>query len=203
MKYLSYLIILISLNAFTQPKTVRNDSILIWSEHKKLSWDDFLSDEKHLDGRHDSQLVQHTSAILSVSIKFLPRELGCENIDDIIIVPVVYRKESTAILKSDKILKHEQIHFDITEFYARKIRKTIEDLLDDDDYECNLQEIADIYNELEEEHWQTQILYDKEIRIVGEEDKNQKKWDRKTDSLLNTLKDYKQEIFLEDLEQLD
>jgi len=201
MKYLSYLImLLVTLSAFTQPKTVRNDSLLIWSEHEKLSWDDFLSDKKYLDGRHVSQLVQHTSAILSVSIKFLPRELGCENIDDIIIVPVVYRKESIAILKSNKILKHEQIHFDITEFYARKIRKAIEDLLDDDDYECNLQEIAAIYNELDEEHWQTQLLYDHDIHTEGREEVKQKEWDRKTDSLLNTLKDYKQEIFLEDLE---
>jgi predicted secreted Zn-dependent protease len=194
---------LICLNAFTQSKTVRNDSILIWSQHDKLSWDDFLSEKKHLDGRHDPQTVTHASAILSVSIKFLPRELGCENIDDIIIVPVVNRKKSMAILKSDKTLKHEQIHFDITELYARKMRKAIENLLDDDDYECNLQEIADIYHQLVEEHWQAQFLYDKQIRIEGEEEMYQKKWGRKTDSLLNTLKDYKQEIFLEDLEQFN
>jgi hypothetical protein len=202
MRFLFYLIILISLSAFTQTKTVRNDSILIWSEHKKLSWDDFLSDEKHLDGRQEEYFIENAYAILDVRIKLLPRKLNCKNTEDIVIVPIVNRNRAYTIKKNDEILSHEQTHFDITELYVRKMRKAIEDLLDDDD-ECNLQEIADIYHKLEEEHWQTQLLYDQDVHTDGREVMSQKKWDRKTDSLLNTLKDYKQEIFLEDLEQLD
>jgi hypothetical protein len=164
-----------------------------------LIWNDFLSNKKHLNGRFDSDLVKHTSAILSISIDFLPKELSCKNVEDIIILPVVNRMKSFAILRSDEILKHEQIHFDIAELYARKMRKAIKGILEKN-YDCNLQMIADIYYQLDEEHWETQILYDKEIRIKGEEDKNQRKWDKKVDSLLTVFKDYEQEIFLEDIE---
>jgi len=198
-KYFPYLLILTSICAFAQTKTVRNDSILIWNKNEMLIWNDFLSNKKHLNGRFDSDLVKHTSAILSISIDFLPKELSCKNVEDIIILPVVNRMKSFAILRSDEILKHEQIHFDIAELYARKMRKAIKGILEKN-YDCNLQMIADIYYQLDEEHWETQILYDKEIRIKGEEDKNQRKWDKKVDSLLTVFKDYEQEIFLEDIE---
>ena len=32
------------------------------------------------------------------------------------------------LLKNDYVLQHEQIHFDLTELYARKMRKSVESL---------------------------------------------------------------------------
>ncbi len=193
MKYFSLLIVfLLNLQA-VQAQNYENDSILIWNENRKLTWEDFQS--KTIPKKPKN------SATLSPSIKFYPNELFLENISKIRIIAITDKNESWVDDKSYEVLNHEQTHFNITELYARKIRKTLKDYFDkNNSYE--LDSIAEIYHSLEDNFWETQFEYDREIRKDWNNGKlYQKKWDKKIDSLLQVYKDYERNYTIEDLEE--
>ena len=60
---------------------------------------------------------------------------------------------------TDKLLAHEQLHFDITELHARQLRKVFASLEDD---ACNMEEeeIKDIANQVRAQWKATQDMYD-------------------------------------------
>lgn len=91
---------------------------LTWSETRRLTWDDFK-------GAPESENPHHalTAANLAVDAKcssnafsydvkcvFLPEESWSKN------------------KKSESLLKHEQLHFDLTEVHARQLRKKLKTL---------------------------------------------------------------------------
>ena len=82
-------------------------------------------------------------------------------------------------------MDHEQLHFDITELYARKIRKRFKELQDmgETDYE----EYVKIYYELEKELDAFQQKYDSEVYF---REQNQKEWIEKIAKELEELKEY-------------
>lgn len=200
MRYYFYFFLLATFSSASQTKTLENDSLLIWNENRKITWNDFLSKDFTIVKKHTVIGVTNTvdGAAISMSIEIYPKELNCKNYEDVIIVAVMNKKESCVIFKRDEVLNHEQTHFDIAELYARKIRKKISEY-NGLKKECNLEAIAEIYYRLEEGHWQAQFLYDKEVRIEGKREQNQKKWDRKVDSLIGAYQKYERDIYMEDL----
>lgn len=92
---------------------------LSWNEFYKLQWDDFQGDpDKNSLG----------DAATAVSIKARPFLVKKEI--DYDVVAIFNREKSWARDKSSSLLAHEQLHFDIAELYARKIRKKIDELKD-------------------------------------------------------------------------
>ncbi|MFN2261798.1 MAG: hypothetical protein ABR595_07020 [Psychroflexus sp.] len=189
------LIMLFSLSVIqAQDKKTENDTLLIWSENRSIKWNDFLSKNKVKGYIHDDGL-----ATISLSLAFFPKELKCKDINSIKIIALMNKKRSWVGVEIKNGIKHEQLHFDIAELYARKMRRKLNYILSEDN-KCDLQAIANMYKSLENEFWEFQFLYDNEVRIEGKEKINQQKWNIKIDSLLTVYKDYKQDIYLEDIE---
>lgn len=185
---------------------VENDSIIIWNKNRKIDWDDFLSEKKINIHKYDNEYDKHAGAAIAVSIQIYPKEVNCWDIDYMEVVAQMNKTKSWAKFKTDVVLNHEQIHFDIAELYARKIRKAIIIFIQENE-ECDLQNIADIFYHLEEEHWQMQFFYDDEIRKCEDKEfylchnlEKQKEWNYKIACQLEEYKDYELIIDIKDLE---
>lgn len=192
MRYISLLILfLFSIQTIAQSEEYENDSIIIWNKNRKLTWDDFQN--KVLEP------PQFDAAGVSTGIEFLPKIISNKNINEITVFAVASKSESWVMNPSKELLDHEQIHFDITELFTRKLRKGISDYLKENKrYE--LDTIQEIYYKFQNKLDYIQDKYDKEIRKDWNDDKcNQKKWDKEIDSLLNVYKKYERNITIEDL----
>ncbi len=78
------------------------------------------------------------------------------------VVAVFYPGESWVRRPTESGLIHEQGHFDITEIFARRLRKRLQEFVPkrgDLNHQLNL-----LYNETESERDAMEILYDKETR---------------------------------------
>ena len=132
-----------------------NDKIRIeWSERDRLSWEDF---QGYPQGAAD--YVASTNSGISFSFSYSERN-GKRDLTYTIkshFYPKLswYKPE----LVSEYILKHEQAHFDISELYARILRKKLEEA----DFSKNVkEEIEIIYEENEEERRTMQNRFDEE-----------------------------------------
>jgi hypothetical protein len=90
---------------------------LTWAEHPMLSWSDFQG--------HARRNTGEPSAMTDTGFRV---QLECRGgALDIRVAAEFYKNSSwvKAGRKSAELLRHEQGHFDITELYARKMRKAI------------------------------------------------------------------------------
>lgn len=150
---------------------------LSWNEYYRLQWDDF-------QGKPDKS--SRADAATSVQIKAKPFLVKKKIHYDV--VAKFNRIKSWYRDKSPSLLAHEQLHFDIAEVYARKIRKKME--------EMSKQGINNIktYNaaihELLLESNEVDVQYDMET-LHGAMSKKQAEWSHKIQSELGSLKKYK------------
>lgn len=203
--YCTLCLLLFVLTSSAQVK-VENDSIIIWNKDRKIVWDDFLSEKESDVHKYNNKYGEHAGAGIAVSIQIYPKEVNCWYINYMEVVAQMNKTKSWAKFKTDGVLNHEQLHFDIVELYARKIRKAIAEFIDKNK-ECDLQGIADIYYHLVEKHWQMQFLYDDEIRKCEDKESHlchnlekQQEWDKKIACQLEEYKDYELVIDIEELE---
>ncbi|WP_242928981.1 DUF922 domain-containing protein [Pontibacter vulgaris] len=94
----------------------KNNGTLAWSPSRRLSWEDFKGNPD--DGNPHHALTAANLAVdakckndrfeYNVTCVFLPTESWSKN------------------KKSDKLLFHEQLHFDLTEVHARLLRKKLQ-----------------------------------------------------------------------------
>jgi|AVFP01.1.fsa_nt_gi hypothetical protein len=90
------------------------------------------------------------------------------------------------LAKKDTVLKHEQLHFDITELHARKFRKELSALRIDNNLKQRIQEL---YNRINLDLDRMQRLYDKETDHSLKEG-SQLQWNKDVRQALNALKAY-------------
>jgi hypothetical protein len=161
------------------PQTLVNDSrdLLEWNEFYQLAWDDF-------QGQPTAESIGDAGTAVNIKAKpfYIKRRIMYD-------VDVYFnRKQSWARAKSDALLRHEQLHFDIAELYARKIRKRIVAL-----QENGVSDIK-IYNsaikQILEESNDADRQYDLET-LHGALTKKQLIWERRVKEQLQGLKDYK------------
>ncbi len=95
-----------------------NNEQLTWSAHRRLTWEDFK-------GQPDEENKHHalTAANLAVNAK-------CKDNQYTYIVNCVFLPEQswTKNKHSEKLLIHEQLHFDLTEVHARQLRRDLQQL---------------------------------------------------------------------------
>lgn len=130
-------------------KPLPEEEIIPWKPERKLGWDDFLcSPQKQGDA------VASTSTSLGISYQVRNGELTYT------ITCNFSKKKSWGLLKTDYILAHEQVHFDITELHARKLYQALSN------YELNpdtfKKDIAAIYERIVKEKEDMQEAYDSE-----------------------------------------
>jgi len=98
----------------------QQDEVMVWDEPRRLNWNDFQDKPDYareavaitasgIQYSYSAQLysdrVEYTT---NVEAQFFPKDSW-------------YKREFV----NDTILGHEQLHFDLTELYARKLRKEI------------------------------------------------------------------------------
>ena len=101
------------------------DDFILWQENKKLKIQDFRADNKDTVKVNRQQFL---GAISAIRIEYSSFQRNKNSVPDFSIKTYFDPNESWMLLKNDYVLQHEQIHFDLTELYARKMRKSVESL---------------------------------------------------------------------------
>ncbi|MBC7862180.1 MAG: hypothetical protein IAF38_04345 [Bacteroidia bacterium] len=107
--YSFYLIFLLSFTSVDESKKMR------WSADRKLTWSDYLA---------VPDMKSESSAVTTTSVSCFPLSTKGDTVT-YRIEALMYKGESWTMFSdtSTNGLMHEQTHFDITELYARKLRK--------------------------------------------------------------------------------
>ena len=121
LKNIFFLIGFISLMSFSFVK----DDFILWQENKKLKIQDFKAENKDTVKVNRQQFL---GAISAIRIEYSSFQRNKNSVPDFSIKTYFDPNESWMLLKNDYVLQHEQIHFDLTELYARKMRKSVESL---------------------------------------------------------------------------
>ncbi len=152
---------------------------LQWRPSRTLSWNDFKGRAEKFS--EDDAL---TKSSIVVSFEFArPGHINYE----IRAVFHYYGSWAKDYAKTERLLLHEQTHFNITELFARKIRKE----LSETDYVPGKfkSTLDEIYSKYETEWKAYQRVYDKQTN-QGVNTKAQKEWDNKVLDELLQYKDY-------------
>lgn len=151
-------------------KKLKGDTI-IWQKDSMLTFADF-----------HAKIPKGYAGCASTFILLTPIE---QSGNIVFSVQAVFMKSKSAITKtSDYILKHEQLHFDICELYARKLRQMMAET--DFTKVKNIQsEIQKMYNKVNNEFIKTEDKYDNDTNH-GENPAKQKVWD---DDIASQMKD--------------
>ena len=121
LKNIFFFIGFISLMSFSFVK----DDFILWQENKKLKIQDFKAENKDTIKVNRQQFL---GAISAIRIEYSSFQRNKNSVPDFSIKTYFDPNESWMLLKNDYVLQHEQIHFDLTELYARKMRKSVESL---------------------------------------------------------------------------
>ena len=150
--------------------------VLEWHESRPLTWSDFQTKKyrTHISALTASGIEYYydcKSGVMTVDIKaiFIPKQSW-----------VRYNA------KNDYILAHEQLHFDITELYARKFRKRFEE----SGIDCsNVKALDKLSDKVLAEWRKEQNRYDKESLHSNDEEK-QAYWSKKVNRDLELSRAY-------------
>lgn len=171
----------------------REFDTVVETTHRKVTWDDFKGREFQGNRWDDGSWAHLTSAMVVEPARIVPRELP-----DGTWVAVQSQVEAYAVMDKDlsgaapgasspELLAHEQLHFDITEAFARRLvprldpiegtgrdaRSAVEDLQ---------RKLQEAYDQANKELLAYQNSYDAETRH-GTRRKVQKKWSEKAATL--------------------
>lgn len=138
-----------------------------WSADRKLTWGDFK-------GKPDTIEYPNTLALTHSGFGY---ESGINLLKEgeIFVQSVFNTNKSWVVPKgrNDYVLRHEQIHFDITEIYSRKLRK---ELADAKITSSNLVKAKTIFDKVFNELQKRQDKYDRETKY-GDKKETQENWE--------------------------
>jgi len=132
-----------------------NDETISWNDSRKLKWEDFK-------GNPNSQSDAVALTASGITFGYSVKTSGKRVIDYSTTVKAhFYPKKSWYLSeKADNhILAHEQLHFDITELYARKFRQQLERLVVNQNIKIQMNQIHVAINEALDK---TQKTYDEQ-----------------------------------------
>lgn len=156
------------------------DSLKCWCNKDKLKWEDFKG--KIPDEENRSYLKAASAFQLT------PVRVEKNNVLSYNIRIVFERYEAWTMDTSNYLLAHEQLHFDIAELYARKLRKAIQDVP-----KTNWNPTEEVFNTIIQklylEFANMQAEYDKQT-IHGIIAESQIKWEKKIALELKNLEKY-------------
>jgi hypothetical protein len=175
---LLYILIFV-LSAEGQGTNYHSRSDIEWNEFYKLQWSDFR-------GKPSRESIGDAGT--AVQIKAQPFYVNKKIMYDVF--AYFNKDKSWARDKSDALLKHEQLHFDIAEMYARKIRKKINELSSRNvnDVKTYNESITPLLNESND----ADERYDLET-LHGAITKRQAVWEQKIREELTSLQDFKKQ----------
>lgn len=152
-----------------------------WNENRKLTWADFRG--KPNRSSHNEAMTDSGMAI----------SLDCNDDRTDVKIETFFnpKKSWTKDHESTYLLAHEQLHFDITELFVRKLRKELK-ILGDDCRKLN-QHIETYYEKNYRAFVKYQAAYDSETNhSINSE--AQLRWQKKVSKELYELRSYASEI---------
>ena len=160
---------------------IEDSGYLLWG--KKLKWEDFQGE---IPKNSEFDALTHSA----ISLNFDGANVTLNFNIQTVFSPVDSWKK---VGVDDYILKHEQIHFDITEYHSRLLRKKLKT--------HKFKSFADvepdvmrIFNEASEAANIMQVKYDKDTNHSIDR-KKQAKWNAKVKKLLSKTSSYKKTSF--------
>ena len=154
----------------------QNDAPIVWGS-KPLEWSDFKA---------EADQSSHYKAITYSEIKQI-LDFDKDSLKMTITAEFIQRKSWVA-KKSDYLLQHEQLHFDIVEYVVRLFRKSITELSFEsyDDIKPKLSELFTKFSDMRKD---LQKQYDKDTdhSIIRPQ---QEKWNEKVKALLEEEAEY-------------
>ncbi len=176
MKQLLAIPLLVILSSWVTPSA---DDAMLWDESRKLQWTDFK-------GAID--INSHADAATAVNISARPFRKGKKlfyNVEAIFIPSQSWYKS-----QSDQLLRHEQLHFDLAELYARRVRKKISE------YRqmgvTNVRDINEAISDVLRESNEADIRYDMES-LHGSLPDVQERWEKQVQTELQLYTSFSRE----------
>ena len=149
---------------------------IIWQEGSKLTWEDFK-------GKPPLKDRAAATTASGITYRYSASQVGGKMEVDFRVSTYFYPQKSwyQPSLCDSVILGHEQLHFDISELYARKLK----DRLNAREYSKNIKaEVRKIYKEVVEELNIFQNKYDSETNFSRDKEK-QNLWEIKIHKMLH------------------
>ena len=149
---------------------------IAWSPENKLTWEDFK-------GEAPNNARASATTASGISYQFSTNASSSEIELDYLVSTFFYPNKSwyQPSLCDSLILSHEQLHFDISELYARKMRNR----LASSSFTQNVKaEVKQIYKEVLEELEEFQNLYDDQTNFSRDLEQ-QLIWNNKIEEALN------------------
>ena len=134
-----------------------NEETMTWSESRKLTWADFKATP---DANSDAVALTASGITFGYSVKTSGKRI----VDFSYSVEAHFYPRKSWYLKDkgdDHILRHEQLHFDITELYVRKFRQHLKRLVVNQNVKEQMNQIHVAINEALDE---TQKKYDAQTK---------------------------------------
>ena len=132
----------------------QEEEAILWNPEQRLTWANFKAEPPK-----NSEIAATTAS--GLSYQFSTTEKNGKYELDYIVSTYFYPDRSwyQANICDEVILSHEQLHFDISELYARKMRK----IMDNTTFTKNVKaEVKAIYREINKELAEFQQVYDRE-----------------------------------------
>lgn len=161
----------------------QNEDSKLWTSTTQLQWSDFIGKPEP-----KQNVVAITASGITFGYSVTKSETKIEEAN--FTIEAHFYPEHSWCLKDkidDNILNHERFHFNLTELFARKLRKQIAET----NFTLNLKAEADaIYNNINKELQAMQKQYDAEtnfsINVAA-----QKQWQAKIEKQLKALERFK------------
>jgi len=152
------------------------EPLVKWDAENKISWENFNVKDTN------DRFAAEANTFFKANFYLKNDSVFCQ----VVTYLNAHRSWRKPFMKLDEYaIKHEQMHFDITEIFARKIRKELIDSA------VNEQGVEKIYFAHSKACREFQQLYDNETRHSLDK-KHQEQWNKKIRKLLLSLNDYKE-----------
>lgn len=103
----------------------KTDDLILWENNNSLQINDFKAIQKDTVKTGGKKFL---GAISSISIEVLTTQKNKLTAPKMVVKNYFHKDQSWMMVKNAYVLQHEQIHFNISELYARKIRKSADSL---------------------------------------------------------------------------
>lgn len=167
-----------NLTSLHSEDSVNTDSLIQWEANRKLMWSDFLGKPERR-----SSFKATTSSKIGFDWDFFQDSVN-------VTVSTQFIRYSSWVAgdPTEKLLAHEQGHFDIAEIISRMIRRDLSKLVFSN-AQITGKSVSAIYKKHTQSTWSSYDAYDKETKH-GIDEKQQTRWELKIAAELKKLDKY-------------
>lgn len=159
---------------------IKKNSVIVWTSNYKLKWDDF-------QGIKDTLFDINEESMIKTKIEVITK-ISKEKVEFQILSYFDKEKSWTINDSSLMLLNHEQLHFDITEIFARELRKKLSSIKFISNQ--NLKDkVKELYHKVNLASIEYQLKYDRETNH-SKNKSQQLIWNERIKDILKNTNNY-------------